>query len=104
MQAGSASPDILRAVRQIGHELRVARRRRRLTQQQVAERAGLSRETVLKAEAGHPGLALSAFLEILAVFDPDMMRSVVQGVEDDPIGQALERQRLPARVVSRDDF
>lgn len=98
------SPRVLTAIHELGKLLQVARKRRRLTQKQLAQRAGLGRVTVAKAEAGHPGLALSALLEILMVLDPDMVSSVMAAVRTDPLGEVLERQRLPARVVNKDDF
>lgn len=100
----SPSPRVLAAIHELGQLLQVARKRRRLTQKQLAERAGLGRVTVAKAEAGHSGLAVGALLEILMVLDRDMVRSVVATVRTDPLGELLERQRLPARVVNKDDF
>jgi transcriptional regulator with XRE-family HTH domain len=98
------SPPVLSAIRSLGTLVQVARKRRRLTQQGLAERAGLTRLTISKVENGHPGLALSAFLEILLVLDPDMVTALVDAVATDPMGETLERQRLPQRIVDRDDF
>jgi transcriptional regulator with XRE-family HTH domain len=48
--------------------LKAARLRRNLTQAAVAERAGVSRDVVLAAEAAAPGTSIGAIVKILSVF------------------------------------
>jgi transcriptional regulator with XRE-family HTH domain len=90
--------------RQLGEQISIARRRRRLTQAMLAERAGTSRITITKLEAGNAGVALSTLLEVLAVLDPGMLDRLVDGVATDRIGETLSLRDLPKRVVPDDDF
>lgn len=91
------------AAEALGAAIADARKRRRLTQQDLSELAGVGRLTVMRAEAGHPGLALGAFLSLLAALDPAMANRVLTLVQDDPAGAVLERDRavLPTRVRRR---
>ncbi len=48
----------LKALRKLGNDIEDARRRRRITINLVAERAALSRSTVLKIEKGDPTVSI----------------------------------------------
>lgn len=101
--AARHSPETLSATQRLGSALRSARIRRRITQQQLGDRAGLSKQTIGRLEAGDPGIALGNFLEILQVLERSWASDLVDMIEDDRRGRALESQRLPSRVVN-DDF
>jgi transcriptional regulator with XRE-family HTH domain len=51
----------------LGENLRLARLRRRLSAEQVAERAGLSRSTLHLMENGSAGTSLGKLVQVLAV-------------------------------------
>lgn len=80
-----------------------ARKRRRLTQVQLADLAGVSRLTVVRAEAGHGGLALSSWIKLLSALDLSLVEGMLQVLEDDPIGRAVVRARetLPRAIRQR---
>lgn len=82
----------------IGAAVRQARLRRRLTQAELASRAGISPNTLQRLERGDPGCALGNVLELMVVLDQGLAEDVVVGIEADPNGRALEDARLPARV------
>jgi len=84
--------------------LKWARKRRRLTQAELADLAGIVRLTVSKAEAGLPCLGLSTFLELLMMLDPNRLQSVLLAVRSDEVGESLELSRLAERVVPSDDL
>lgn len=90
-------------VEQLGLALANARKRRRLTQQQLADRAGVSRPTVMRAEAGHAGLGLATWASLLSKLDPQLLEAVIQAVSEDPNGRdlAMSRERLPRAVRAR---
>lgn len=98
------SPETLQRVARLASALKRARVRRHLTQAQLAERAGLARRTVLRMEQGDPGIALGSFLEVLAVLESEWPDLVIDPLEADAPGRALEDARLPGRVVSVDGF
>lgn len=88
----------------LGEALKRARVRRRLTQAQLGERAGISSRTLRRLEGGDPGFALGSFLEVLAVLEPDWPDAFIDPVEADAPGRTLEDARLPRRVDSGDGF
>lgn len=93
-------PPVARALRQLGHDLSVARRTRRWTQQDLAQRMDTSVSTVRRMEDGNPGTALHTFLRALHVLDrlEDMVR--IMSLDQDTLGLELTRQQLPQRVRS----
>jgi|SRR5271155_2126621 len=73
------SPITLEATKLLGFEIRLARRERRWTAQDLAERIGVSLPTLLRIERGEPTVSLGAVFEaatILGVqlFDQDVSR------------------------------
>lgn len=60
-------PSEQRLLHELGERLRLARKRRRLSNAEVAQRAGVSRTTVYKVEAGDPGATLGSYVRVLAV-------------------------------------
>ncbi|WP_205655573.1 helix-turn-helix domain-containing protein [Alcanivorax sp. 24] len=91
---------VTRALRQLGHDLSVARRTRRWTQQNLAQRMDTSVSTVRRMEDGNPGTALHTFLRALHVLGrlEDMVR--IMALDQDTLGLELTQQQLPQRVRS----
>lgn len=81
-------PQEQRLLSGLGERLRLARKRRKLSNAVVAQRAGVSRTTVYKVEAGDPGATLGAYVRVLAVLglggDLDLLAA------DDRIGRKLQ--------------
>ncbi len=87
-----------RALRSLGQDISTARRTRRLSQENLAERIGTSVSTVRRMEDGHPGTALHTFLRALHVLG--RLDAVVQvmAMKNDVLGMELVREQLPQRV------
>jgi len=81
-----------RLLADLGDNLRLARLRRKLSAEQVAERAGVSRSTLHLMENGSTGTSLGKLLQVLAVLglEADLSRVAV----DDVFGRKLEDARL----------
>ena len=61
-----ASPvPVGRALRKLGHDIRDARRRRRIPVAIMAERASISRMTLNKVEKGEPGVSMGTYATVL---------------------------------------
>lgn len=88
-------PTQKRALTALGERLRLARLRRKLTIEIACQRAGISRMTLFRAEAGSPAIALGTLLRILSVLglgsDLDAL------ARDDKAGRLLQDQALPER-------
>jgi transcriptional regulator with XRE-family HTH domain len=59
---------VLNALRKLGHDIKDARRRRRITIQLMAERAAVTRMTISKVEQGNQTISISAYAAVLFIF------------------------------------
>lgn len=66
-------PDLARSGPEIGAALRRRRRALKLSQAQVAERAGVKQNTVSSAEAGGPGTRLQTLIDLMAVLELELI-------------------------------
>ena len=87
-----------RALRQLGQNISRARRRRRMSQDMLAERIGASVTTVRRMEAGYPGAALQHLARVLLVFGDLGKLSALLDIQTDDVGLALMDEHLPQRV------
>lgn len=93
-------PPVARALRKLGHDLSVARRTRRWTQQDLAQRMDTSVSTVRRMEDGNPGTALHTFLSALHVLGRLEDMASIMALDQDTLGLELTQQQLPQRVRS----
>lgn len=94
-------PPVQRALAALASDVSRARRRRRITQQGLAERAGVSLNTIKRLESGDGCTQLQAFARVMAVFgDIDKLASLLDAAQDD-VGLLLMDEQLPKRVRSR---
>ncbi|MFA7442860.1 MAG: helix-turn-helix domain-containing protein [Lysobacteraceae bacterium] len=91
---------VARALRRLGQDISVARRMRRLSQEDLAQRIGTSLSTVRRLEDGYPGTALHTFLRALHVLGRLDDLSEAMTLEKDALGMELVRELLPQRVRS----
>ena len=89
-------PTTAELLRQFGDRLRLARRRRRLSAKQVAERAGMAPMTLRGLERGGSGVTMGAYLAVMQVLgiekDLDLLGKA------DPVGRELQDARLPGHT------
>jgi transcriptional regulator with XRE-family HTH domain len=89
---------VTRSLNRLGQAVSLARRRRHLTQQDLAERISASANTVRRMEAGYPGTALVHFARALQVFGELDKLDQLLDTPHDTIGLALMDEKLPQRV------
>lgn len=95
----SASPvPVRRALRMLGHDIRDARRRRRIPVAIMAERASISRTTLNKVEKGDPGVSLGIYATILFVLGLIDRIADLADAKNDSVGLELEQEHLPQRI------
>ena len=81
---------------QMGEQIRLARLRRHLSAELVAERAGISRMTLSNIEKGSPSVAIGSYAAVLhALNGMDMELLLV--AKDDELGRKLQDLELPTR-------
>ncbi|SHH07451.1 helix-turn-helix domain-containing protein [Pollutimonas bauzanensis] len=81
-------PQEQRLLSALGERLRLARKRRKLSNAIVAQRAGISRTTLYKVEAGDPGATLGSYVRVLAVLG--LEGDLNQLGADDRVGRKLQ--------------
>ena len=86
------------ALRKLGHDIRDARRRRRIPVTIAAERASISRTTLVKIEKGDPGVAIGIYATVLFVMGMVEHLAALADPKDDAVGLQLEEEHLPQRI------
>ena len=81
---------------QMGDQIRLARLRRHLTAELVAERAGISRVTLSNIEKGSPSVAIGSYAAVLHALN-GMDKDLLLVAKDDELGRKLQDLELPAR-------
>lgn len=86
-------PAVTKQLQELGLRLRMARERRRLSQELFAERMGVSRETLRRLEKGDASIAMGTFMRALRVLGLD--KDVDLLAADDELGRKLQDLQLP---------
>jgi DNA-binding XRE family transcriptional regulator len=89
---------VTRAIRKLGHDVRDARRRRRIPATILAERASISRTTLHKVEQGDPGVSLGIYATVLFVLGMIDRLGDLADPKHDSVGLELEEEHLPERI------
>jgi hypothetical protein len=89
---------VTRALRKLGHDIRDARRRRRIPVAILAQRASISRMTLHKVEKGQPGVSAGAYAMVLFTLGMADRLADVADSRHDSVGLALEEEHLPQRI------
>jgi transcriptional regulator with XRE-family HTH domain len=92
-------PKNLKILKELGAHLQLARLRRKLSAEQIAERTGLGRKTIYNIEQGSPTVAIGSFLQVLFLLGLEKDLTTVAAA--DPLGRKLQdagiitRKRAP---------
>ncbi len=94
-------PKPKRVLEQLGENIRLARLRRKLSESQVAERAGIARSTLALVEKGTETVRIGSYVQVLFVLG--LERDLMLVGEDDLFGRKLQdadlvvKQRAPKK-------
>ena len=94
-QAPSILPRLARLLEQVGGNLKLARLRRQHSAATVAERAGISRKTLYRAEQGDPAVALGIYARVMQALRLEQDLSLLAA--DDELGRKLQDANLVPR-------
>ena len=89
-------PQTQEILNQLGEQIRLARLRRHLSAELVAERAGLSRMTLSNIEKGSPSVAIGSYAAVLHALN-GMDKDLLLVAKDDELGRKLQDLELPTR-------
>lgn len=90
-----------RAIRKLGDDISLARRRRHISQASLAERMGASLSTVRRMEKGDLRVPIHFFARALHVFGEIQALEDLLDTAKDDIGLTLMDENLPKRVRSK---
>jgi transcriptional regulator with XRE-family HTH domain len=85
-------PKLAKTMAILGENIKLARLRRKLTAEQVAERAGISRRTLVSVEKGLPSVAMGIYVQVLFVLG--LSDDITKVAADDKLGRKLQDSKL----------
>lgn len=89
------SPRVERILIDLGERIRLARLRRNISAQLLADRAGISRQTLSTLENGSGSVSLATFIQVL--FMLGLEKDLEEVAKDDLLGRKLQDLKLPTR-------
>ena len=88
-------PSTSRILKEFGDNIRLARLRRKLSAEQVAERANISRSTLWYVEKGSPRVAMGIYVQVLFVLG--LEKDLLKVAFDDVFGRKLQDAELTVK-------
>jgi hypothetical protein len=91
---------VTRALRKLGHDVKDARRRRRIPMAIAAQRASISKPTLIRMERGDPSVSIGSYATVLFVMGMADRLADLADAKNDSVGLQLEEENLPKRIRS----
>ena len=95
-KAAVVMPQTRAILEQMGEQIKLARLRRKLSSQLVAERAGISRQTLHSIESGSPTVSIGSYAAVLHALN-NLDSDLLLIAKDDVFGRKLQDLELPTR-------
>ena len=89
---------VTHALRTLGRDLAVARRKRGLSTSDMASRLFVSRDTLWRLERGDPSVSIGTLATAAFVLQLHERLANLAAPEKDALGLTLDEQRLPKRI------
>lgn len=89
-------PDTEKILGTMGEQIKLARLRRSLSTELVAERAGISRASLWKVEKGDPSVAMGIYAAVLHALN-NLDKDLLLIAKDDELGRQLQDLNLTTR-------
>jgi len=100
-------PRLTKILEGLGEDIKLARLRRKLSAEQVAERAGISRSTLWQIEKGLPNVSMGYYAQVLFVLG--LEKNLSEVAANDALGRKLQdagllvKSRAPKKKMKKDE-
>ena len=100
-------PRLTAILEKLGEDIKLARLRRKLSMEQISQRAGISRSTLWQIEKGKPNVSMGHYAQVLFVLGLEKNLSTM--VADDVLGrklldaEILVKRRAPKKKKIRNE-
>ena len=81
-------PRLTKILEELGEDIKLARLRRKLSVEQIAERAGISRSTLWQIEKGLPSVSMGYYAQVLFVLG--LEKNLSELAANDVLGRKLQ--------------
>jgi transcriptional regulator with XRE-family HTH domain len=81
-------PQAKKTLKLFGENIKLARLRRKLSVEQISQRAGISRSTVIKIEKGDDSVSMGSYFQVLFVMRLD--KDFLNVAKDDVLGRKIQ--------------
>ncbi|MEP7266664.1 MAG: helix-turn-helix transcriptional regulator [Saprospiraceae bacterium] len=81
-------PSVSNVLKELGENIKLARLRRKLSSEQVSERANISRPTLIAIEKGSPSVSIGSYIQVLFVLN--LEKDLLKVAADDLLGRKLQ--------------
>ena len=98
MKNASILPSVAKTLASLGENIKLARLRRKLSTEEVAERANISRPTLHAVEKGSPRASIGAYAQVLFVLN--LEKDLLKVAADDTLGRKLQDAGLTVKERS----
>lgn len=82
------NPHVIKSLKTVGQQIKLARLRRKLSVQIVSERAGISRATLWAIEKGEPTVSFGAYVSVLCALG--FREDILLLAKDDVLGRTYQ--------------
>lgn len=93
--------NVKKTLKKLGHDIREARIRRRISMQLMADRVGTTRVTLHSIEVGSSQVSMGLYATCLYVLGLLGNLNTVADIANDKVGQALASDTLPKRITTK---
>lgn len=95
-KAAIVMPTTRKILEQMGEQIKLARLRRKLSSQLIAERAGISRQTLNSIEKGSATVSMGSYAAVLHALN-NLDNDLLLIAKEDEFGRKLQDLDLPTR-------
>jgi len=88
-------PRAQKPISALGENIKLARLRRKFSAELVAERANISRPTLVSIEKGNPNVSIGAYVKVLSVLG--LENDIMEVANDDKLGRKLQDAKILVR-------